>query len=265
MSGIDSSTWAQAGPAPDALPTSTAIRVMIVDDQSIIRAGLRRMLELEPDIVVTADAADGAAAVELAATEHPDVVLMDVRMPQLDGIEATRRILAARSAGAVVILTTFDDEDYLLDGVRAGAAGFLLKDAGADLIAAAVRVARRGDTLIDPAMTRSLIEHRMRAPRAPELGEEGRRRLALLETLSERERSILHAVARGLSNAEIARAAFLSEATVKTHLSSILAKTGLRSRLQAAVFAYETRFVQPGDGEAASGMRGARPSSSLEP
>jgi len=224
------------------------IRLLIVDDQSVIRAGLRTMLDAEPDIQVVDDARDGLEAIVKAEELRPDVILMDVRMPGLDGIESTRRILAAGTAGAVVIITTFDDEEYLLASVRAGAFGFLLKDAGADLLATAVRTASRGDTLIDPAMTRSLLEHRLQSerpastqPPPPEYAE----LRARLETLTDRERSILNAVARGLSNAAIADEVFLSEATVKTHVSSILLKTATKSRLQAAVFAYETGFVQP--------------------
>jgi DNA-binding NarL/FixJ family response regulator len=220
----------------------TETRVLVVDDQAVVRAGLRTMLDAEPDITVVAEAGDGAAAVARCAEHRPDVVLMDVRMPVLDGIAATREIVAAGTADAIVIITTFDDEEYLLDGIRAGASGFLLKDAGAELLAAAVRAARRGDSLIDPAMTRSLLEHRLRAeasPAPPTSTGVG------ISALSERERDVLGAIARGLSNAEIAAELFVSEATVKSHLSSILVKTGTRSRVQAAVFAYETGFVRP--------------------
>ena len=226
----------------DYQPAST--RVLVVDDQQIVRAGLRTMLDSEPDIVVVDEAVDGEDAVAKCAQLRPDVVLMDVRMPRLNGVEATRRIIAAGSAKAVVIITTFDDEEYLLDSIRAGASGFLLKDAGGDLLATSVRAAMRGDSLIDPAMTRSLLEHRLRAdPAAPSDTGAGR---ALLAALSEREQQVLEAVARGLSNAAIAAELFLSEATVKTHLSNILVKTHTQSRVQAAVFAYETGFVRPG-------------------
>ncbi|MET3770118.1 DNA-binding NarL/FixJ family response regulator [Marisediminicola sp. UYEF4] len=227
------------------------IRVLVVDDQSVIRAGLRMMLDAEADIVVVDDARDGIEAIAKAQLHRPDVILMDVRMPELDGIEATRRIIENGTAGAVVIITTFDDEEYLLASVRAGAFGFLLKDAGADLLAAAVRTARRGDTLIDPAMTRSLLEHRLAGKlegarqEAPEPSE-SREQRALLESLSQRERQMLDAVARGLSNAAIAKEIFLSEATVKTHISNVLLKTQTSSRVQAAVFAYESGFVRPG-------------------
>ena len=226
------------------------IRVLVVDDQSVIRAGLRMMLDAEADIVVVDDARDGIEAIAKARLHRPDVILMDVRMPELDGIEATRRILENGTAGAVVIITTFDDEEYLLASVRAGAFGFLLKDAGADLLAAAVRTARRGDTLIDPAMTRSLLEHRLadthEGTRPARETRESHDQRALLENLSQRERQMLDAVARGLSNAAIAKESFLSEATVKTHISNVLMKTQTSSRVQAAVFAYETGFVRPG-------------------
>lgn len=217
------------------------ISVLIVDDQPIIRAGLRTMLSTEDDIRVVAEARDGVEAVFEAGVLRPDVILMDVRMPRLDGIEATRRITAADVGSAIVIVTTFDDEEYLVEGVRAGAVGFLLKDAGAELLAEAVRTAHRGDTLIDPAMTRALLEHRLRDT-DPTAQAEG---ASVLARLSDREREVLDAVARGLSNADIAREQFITEATVKTHVSNLLAKTGSRSRLQAAVFAYESGFVQP--------------------
>jgi DNA-binding NarL/FixJ family response regulator len=227
----------------DILGPST--RVLVVDDQQIVRAGLRTMLDSEADITVVDEAVDGEDAVAKCARLRPDVVLMDVRMPRLNGVEATRRIIAAGTAKAVVIITTFDDEEYLLDSIRAGASGFLLKDAGGDLLATSVRAAMRGDSLIDPAMTRSLLEHRLRAePAVPsDAGAEARE---LLAALSDREQEVLAAVARGLSNAAIAAELFLSEATVKTHLSNILVKTQTQSRVQAAVFAYETGFVRPG-------------------
>jgi DNA-binding NarL/FixJ family response regulator len=233
------------------------IRVLVVDDQPMVRMGLRMMLDAEPDIVVVDEATDGIEAVRMAALHRPDVVLMDVRMPRLDGVEATRRITAAGTARAVVIITTFDDEEYLLSSVDAGACGFLLKDAGADLLAAAVRTALRGDALIDPAMTRSLLEHRLGAPAAtpgavppgavpPAAVPVPAQKLALLDTLSDREREVLESLSRGLSNAAIAAELFLSAATVKTHISNIMAKTETTSRVQATVFAYESGFVRPG-------------------
>lgn len=219
------------------------ITVLVVDDQSIVRSGLRTMLDAETDITVIGTSADGLEAVEAATRLRPQVVLMDIRMPQLDGIAATSRILETLEC-AVVLITTFDDEEYLLAGIAAGASGFLLKDAGADLLAAAVRAARRGDALIDPGMTRALIEQRMSATRAVDAVPTPRS--AALDTLSERERDILRALARGQSNAEIAAELYLSTATVKTHISNVLGKTGARTRVQAAVLAYEAGFVQPG-------------------
>ena len=219
------------------------LQVLVVDDQAIARAGIATMLDAEDDLVVVGQSRDGEDAVRDALELRPDVVVMDIRMPRLDGIAATRRIVAEPST-AVVLITTFDDDEHLFDGIAAGASGFLLKDSGPDLMAAAVRSAARGDSLIDPAMTRSLLEHRLRAdPAAPSDASAGR---ALLAALSEREQQVLEAVARGLSNAAIAAELFLSEATVKTHLSNILVKTHTQSRVQAAVFAYETGFVRPG-------------------
>jgi DNA-binding NarL/FixJ family response regulator len=215
-------------------------RVLVADDQQIVRRGLATMIQEEPDLVVVGEAADGVEAVEQARLLVPDVVLMDVRMPRLDGISATREIMTAGTARAVVIVTTFDDEEYLLDGVRAGAAGFLLKDAGPELLAAAVRAALAGDALIDPSMTRSLLEHKLRSTARTA------RQDPRLSTLSEREREVLAAVALGDSNAEIARLLWVSEATVKTHISSILSKIDANNRVQAAVFAYESGFIRPG-------------------
>lgn len=258
---------------PSAPEDSPDIRVMLVDDQPMIRMGLGMILSSEPGMTVVAEAANGADAVTEAARLRPDVVLMDIRMPGMDGIAATAAITDAGTAGAVVIVTTFDDEEYLLDSVRAGAFGFLLKDAGPDLLTAGVRTAFAGDTLIDPSMTRALLEHRL-AERLGGLGaiedensadgasvadgsSAGERvtpggvpvdaeQLSLLDSLSAREREVLGAVARGSSNAAIAAELWLSEATVKTHISSVLTKTRTTSRVQAAVFAYETGFVRPG-------------------
>ena len=236
------------------------IRLLVVDDQAVIRTGLGVMLDSEPGLVVVAEAANGAEAVEQASRHHPDVVLMDIRMPVLDGVEATRRIVAAGSAGAVVVLTTFDDEEYLLESVRAGAFGFLLKDAGPDLLAAAVRTAHRGDTLIDPSMTRTLLEARLRPPPDAAEWQPDAASAARLATLSPRELDVLAALARGLGNAQIAAELWVSEATVKSHLSSLLTKTGTASRVQAAVFAYESGFVRPGSsGRASEGTRPGRP------
>ncbi len=216
------------------------IRVVVIDDQPIVRMGLRAMLDAEADLEVVGEAGDGRAAIALAEVERPDVVLMDIRMPELDGVSATREILAAGTAGAVLVITTFDDEEYLLDSVRAGASGFLLKDAGPDLLAAAVRAAQRGDSLVDPEMTRRLLEQRLdaRPTTGPELSPE-------IESLTDREREIFTLIAGGLSNNAIATHLHLSDATVKSHVSSVLLKTGARTRVQAAILAYESGFVQP--------------------
>ena len=221
------------------------VRVLVVDDQPIARAGIAAMLDAELDIDVAGQSADGEDAVRDALALRPDVVVTDIRMPRLDGISATRRILAELEC-AVVLITTFDDDEYLFDGIGAGASGFLLKDSGPDLLAAAVRSAARGDSLIDPAMTRALIEQtvapaRPEATRAPDPEQ-----LALLDQLSERERVVLQAVARGLSNVDIAAELWVSVPTIKSHISSVLAKTGTRTRVQAAVFAYECGFMTPG-------------------
>ncbi|MFJ3382135.1 response regulator transcription factor [Curtobacterium sp. NPDC090217] len=221
------------------------LRVLVVDDQAIARAGLATMLDAEDDIDVVGQAHDGESAVRAALATEPDVIVMDIRMPGLDGIGATRRILAAQAC-AVVLITTFDDDQYLFDGIAAGASGFLLKDSGPDLIGAAVRAAARGDSLIDPAMTRALIDQSI-AP-APARRADAVQQAALA-SLSDRERDVLSAVARGLSNGEIASEMFLSTATVKSHISSVFAKTGTKTRVQAVVFAFATGFTDPSTGE----------------
>lgn len=221
------------------------IRVLVVDDQPIARAGIAAMLDAENDIEVVGQSADGEDAVRDARELGADVVVTDIRMPRLDGISATRRILADLDC-AVVLITTFDDDEYLFDGIAAGASGFLLKDSGPDLLAAAVRSASRGDSLIDPAMTRALIEQTVAPTGAGQTHVPRPEQLALLGELSERERVVLEAVARGLSNVEIAAELWVSVPTVKSHISSVLAKTRTRTRVQAAVFAYECGFMTPG-------------------
>ena len=216
------------------------LRVLVADDQELVRAGFRLILEAGGFDVV-GEAPDGAVAVELAARHRPDVVLMDIRMPVLDGIAATRRLTAAgQDAPKVVILTTFDLDDYVYEALRAGASGFLLKEAPrADLIAA-IRVAAAGDALLAPSVTKRLIEAFVARP-AETLPSPSR-----LASLTPRERDILLLVARGRSNLEIARELVVSEATVKTHVAHLLAKLGLRDRVQAVILAYETGAVTPG-------------------
>jgi len=216
--------------------------VVIADDQPVIVAGFRLMLDEETDIEVVGTATDGLAAVATTAQLRPDVVLMDIRMPGVDGIEATRRILDADSADAVLMITTFDDEEYLRESAHAGASGFLLKNAGPDLLAAAVRSAARGDALIDPAMTRVLLERSASSTPTELVSAEYVSRLG---ALTERERDVLTLVAQGLSNGEVGKRLFLGEATIKTHLANIFTKVGARSRVGAVMFAYESGFLRP--------------------
>jgi DNA-binding NarL/FixJ family response regulator len=214
--------------------------VVIADDQELVRTGFRLILDLEPDMEVVGEAADGAECVRLVADRDPDVVLMDVRMPVLDGIQATRRLTDARARSRVLVLTTFDIDEYVFEALRAGAAGFLLKDAPREQLVSAVRQAAVGDALLAPAVTRRLIERFVRPSSAnAELGER-------LAALSDREREVLTQLAQGKSNAEIADTLFISDATVKTHIARMLAKLGARDRIQAIVMAYESGFVTPG-------------------
>jgi len=217
------------------------IRVLVADDQHLVRTGFRMILDTEDDIEVVAEAADGAEAVELAARHRPDVVLMDVRMPQVDGIEATRRLAArdVRDHARVLILTTFDLDDYVYAALRNGASGFLLKDTPAEELVRAVRVVAGGEALLAPSVTRRLIEEFSRGPARPTPPTE-------LATLTEREHEVLGLMARGLSNAEIADELVLGETTVKTHVGRILTKLRLRDRVQAVVLAYESGLVTPG-------------------
>lgn len=215
-----------------------SLRVLIADDQALVRTGFRKILESEPDIEVAGEAQDGAEALELAGLLRPDVVLMDIRMPRMDGLEATRR-LAGRAR--VLILTTFDVNEYVYEALRAGASGFLLKDTQAEQLVTGVRVVAEGDSLLAPSITRRLIEQFARRP-PPSA------RPAALAELTPRELEILQLVARGLSNGEIAAELILGEATVKTHVAHVLRKLGLRDRVQAVVVAYESGLVQPGGG-----------------
>jgi DNA-binding NarL/FixJ family response regulator len=213
------------------------IRVLIADDESLVRGGLRMILEAQEDIEVAAEAEDGHRAVRLAEQLEPDVVLMDIRMPGLDGLEAMRRILAARARGPrIVVLTTFDLDESAARAIRGGASGFVLKDADPEFLLAAIRTVHAGNSVIAASATKELLEHF-----GP--GEPRRTEPEAFGTLTARERDIFLLAARGLSNAEIAGSEFLSEATVKTHVSRILAKLGLRDRVQLVVFAFEHRLV----------------------
>jgi DNA-binding NarL/FixJ family response regulator len=220
------------------------IRVLLADDQALVRGGFRAILDAEPDIEVVAEASDGAEALELAARHRVDVALMDIRMPRLDGIEATRRLLAeARSPPTrVLVLTTFDLDDYVYEALRAGASGFLLKEVLPEQLAPAVRIVAAGEALLAPSITRRLIERFAQGP-VP-----GRQPGTSLEELTPRELEVLRLLARGMSNAEIAQQLIVGEATVKTHVAHVLAKLNLRDRIHAVVFAYESGLVQPGSG-----------------
>jgi DNA-binding NarL/FixJ family response regulator len=218
------------------------IRVLIADDEALVRGGFLSMLERHADIDVVGEASDGRQAVALALELDPDVVLMDIRMPRLDGLEATRRLLSKPGARAprVLMLTTFDRDLYIYEALKAGASGFMLKDSPPERLAAAIRVVATGEAMLAPAITRRLIEEHVRGPRP------GQAIPAELDELSPRELDVLRLVARGDSNAEIAEGLHLSQATVKTHVAAILAKLGLRDRTQVVVFAYESGFVRPG-------------------
>jgi DNA-binding NarL/FixJ family response regulator len=212
-----------------------SIRVLICDDQALVRAGFRKLLEADAEIEVAGEAEDGLHAVELARRRSPDLVLMDIRMPRLDGIEATRRIVAETDAAVrVLMLTTFGNEQYVYESLRAGASAFLLKDAPPEDLLAAVRIVARGDSLLAPAVTRAVVEAFVRSsPSRPELA-------AQLESLTPRELEVFELLARGYSNAEIADAITVSEATVKTHIGHVLTKLDVRDRVQAVIFAYES-------------------------
>ena len=218
------------------------IRVLIADDQALVRGGFRLILDAQKDIEVVGEAADGNEALALARELEPDVVLMDVRMPDLDGIEATQRLLESNRSPRVLMLTTFDLSEYVYQAMKAGASGFLLKDVRPEQLAEAVRVVAAGEALLAPAITRRLIEEFVHRPPP------GARAPAELAQLTDRELEVLKLVAQGHSNAQLAASLVLSEATVKTHLTHILAKLNLRDRVQAVVLAYESGLVQPGGG-----------------
>jgi DNA-binding NarL/FixJ family response regulator len=219
------------------------IRLLIADDQALVRGGFRMILDAQPDMEVVGEANNGREALELARSLAPDVVLMDIRMPELDGLEAARRLLVNPDAPRVLVLTTFDSDEYVYDAMKAGASGFLLKAVRPEQLAEAVRVVAAGDALLAPTITRRLIEEFVSRPppgaRAPEA----------LEGLTERELEVLKLVARGMSNAQIADSLVVSEATVKTHLTHILRKLDLADRVQAVVLAYESGLVRPGESE----------------
>jgi DNA-binding NarL/FixJ family response regulator len=227
----------------------TDITVLVADDQPVVRTGFRTILDAHGDIRVLAEAANGREAVELAEELHPDVVLMDVRMPELDGIEATRRITRSdRQQPRVLVLTTFDLDEYVLAALQAGASGFLLKDVPRDELVQAVRIVARGDALLGPTVTRRLIGRLLEQSASQE---EDRPRAeadwAALRSLTARESEVLVLIARGMSNAEIATALYVSEATVKTHVAHVLMKLDLRDRVQAVILAYEQGVVRIGD------------------
>jgi DNA-binding NarL/FixJ family response regulator len=216
------------------------IKLIVADDHALARGGLRAMLGAEDDLEVVGEAADGGEAIDLALKLRPDVVVMDIRMPKVDGIEATRRLRAHNGAPNVLVLTTFDLDEYVYEALRAGAGGFMLKDAAPSQLAEAVRTVAAGEALLAPAVTRRLVEQFVRRPPADRVAEQR------FGELTPRELEVLKLIARGLSNAEIGAELFLSEATVKTHVTRILGKLGLRDRVQAVVLAYESGLIAPG-------------------
>ena len=223
-----------------------SISVLLADDQSLLRRGFRMIIEAEQDLIVTGEAGDGGEAIELARRQVPDVVLMDIRMPGTDGITATQHITAENPAVRVLVLTTFDLDEYAFGALRAGASGFLLKDVRPAELVTAIRAVAAGDAIVSPRVTRRLLDEYAQV--LPLAGARGAARFPQLSALTGRERDVLAAVARGLSNAEIAATLHLSEATVKSHVGRILAKLGLRDRVQVVVLAYEAGLVLPGTG-----------------
>ena len=217
------------------------IRIMLVDDQEMVRVGFRLILQAESDLTIVGEAGDGAAAIELAERARADVVLMDVRMPNMDGIEACRALRDRHPDTRVMMLTTFDLHDYVHAALRAGASGFMLKDAPAEQLVDAIRIVANGDALLAPSITQALIDEIARQPLGDRASYPG------VDDLTERELDVLRLMARGMSNGEIARSLFLGEATIKTHVGRVLAKLGARDRVQAVVVAYESGVVTPGD------------------
>ena len=217
------------------------IRILIADDHELMRSGLRAMLESQEDMEVVGEAEDGAQAVDEAVRLHPDIAIMDIRMPRLDGIEATRRLMAQGDAAPkVLVLTTFDLDEYVYEALRAGAGGFMLKDAPPGQLAEAVRTVAAGEALLAPAVTKRLVEKFVQRPPSDTARRER------FDELTDRELDVLRLITRGMSNAEIGEELYLSEATVKTHITRILSKLGVRDRVQAVVLAYETGLVEPG-------------------
>jgi DNA-binding NarL/FixJ family response regulator len=212
------------------------IRVLVADDQSMVRAGFRMLLSGEEDIEVVAEASNGLEAVEKAARFHPTVVLMDIRMPELDGLEATRRILAADGEARILILTTFDLDEYVYEALRSGASGFVLKDEPPEQLLAAIRTVAAGDALLSPSVTKRVIKQFARTPRPAPRKE--------FDELTTREQEVFRLIAEGLSNVEIGQQLFISDTTVKTHITHILQKLGLRDRVQAVVLAYQTGLFE---------------------
>jgi DNA-binding NarL/FixJ family response regulator len=215
-----------------------SVRVLVADDQSMVRAGFRMLLAGEPDIEVVAEASNGLEAIDKAARFHPTVILMDIRMPELDGLEATRRILAKNNGARILILTTFDLDEYVYEALRAGASGFVLKDDPPEQLLAAIRTVAAGDALLSPTVTKRVIQRFTRLPRPAPPKE--------FDELSDREREVFRLIARGLSNSEIGNELYISETTVKTHITHILQKLDLRDRVQAIVLAYETGLFDAG-------------------
>ena len=217
------------------------IKVVIADDQGMVRAGLRSLIQGEPDVRVVGEASDGETALEAVRRHRPDVVLMDIRMPKLDGLAATRRLVVEGSQARVLVLTTFDLDEYVFEALRAGASGLLLKDATAEELVAAIRTLAAGEALLDPSVTRRVIDAFAKAPTP------NRKRQSQLSRLTEREVEVLLLLGRGLSNSEIARELVVSHATAKTHVSNVLSKLGLRDRVQAVILGYESGLITPGD------------------
>ena len=235
------STDAATGAGNSGRPATVLIRIILVDDQELVRTGFRMVLDAQPDMQVVGEAADGLAAIDLAQRLHADVMIMDARMPRLDGVEATRRIRQNGDLPRVLMLTTFDLDEYAFAALKAGASGFLLKDVPPEELLFAIRAVQSGDSVVAPSTTRRLIDQF-----AALLPDGAEAEPAQLSDLTDREREVLTLVAQGLSNAEIAQRLFVSEATVKTHVGRVLAKLGLRDRVQAVVYAYEHGLVRAG-------------------